>query len=98
LTLENINYFVFSPFSDDNTGILSYYEKKGLNLQNTEDDLKDLRKKYPDLAIQTYIDSFGLENISDFEDCYIGQFENEDDIKKEYKGEYFYEEEFAFVI
>ena len=97
MIFENLNHFVFSPFSEDNA-ILSYYEEKGLDLQNIENNLRDLRKNYPDLAIQIYIDSFGLENISIFEDCYIGQFESKDDIEKEYKDEYLYEEEFAFAI
>jgi len=98
LIFENLNHFVFSPFSEDNAKIFSYYEAKGLDLQNIENNLRDLRKNYPDFAIQIYIDAFGLENISKFEDCYIGQFESEDDIENIYKDEYLYEEEFAFAI
>ena len=98
MTFENLDQFVFSPFIEDNSSIISYYEKKGLNLENIDMILKNLRKKYSDLVIKTYIDIFGLENISKFEDSYIGEFQSEDDINESYKEEYIYEEGFVFSI
>lgn len=98
MTLDHLNQFVFSPFIEDNSSLLAYYEAKGLDLENINETLKDLCKKYSDLAIKTYIDIFGLENISGFEDSYIGEFASEDDISESFQGEYVYDEEFAFAI